>query len=152
MPNNQVLPAFKAHGCTRCNASYILFKKGALCPNCRNQDHVQTHEHYMFIPALLRVMQSHKRKYNRYSPDVWFVDSVCDEISKICFHIFDRLEAEDGNDHGDRIKKILDEVNWRKRGHLKIHSREIIAELHKQYLANKPRHSVFSRVRSVLVS
>lgn len=151
MRNTDILPGFQAHICPRCGASYILFKKGALCPNCKFQENIESHSHFNFVTNLLDLMKIHKRRYNRYMPNVWFVESVCDEISQTCFYVFDRLELEDGPDPVHKIKKILDDMDWKGKAYLKIHAREIIAELYKRYLAKKPKHSLFSKIRSMLV-
>lgn len=151
MKNTEILPVFQAHICSRCGANYILFKKGTLCPNCKFQEPISSHSHFGFVENLLNVMKIHKRKYNRYTPNVWFVESVCDEVTQTCFHVFDRLENEDGPDPIQKIKKILDEMNWNGKVYLKIHVREIIAELYKRYLERKPKHSFFSKIRSLLV-
>lgn len=152
MSNAEILALFQAHICPRCGTSYILFKKGALCPNCQFEDKVENHSHFNFVRNLLNLMKIHKRRYDRYTPDVWFVDTVCDDVSKVCFTVFDRLEREDGDDHELKIKKILDEMDWKNRMYLKVHVREIVKELYKKYLEKKPRHSFFSKIKSLLTA
>ncbi|MFM2357465.1 MAG: hypothetical protein RJA61_202 [Candidatus Parcubacteria bacterium] len=152
MTNGGKIAEFKPHLCTRCGNSHVFFKQKTLCPNCKLEQVEESHIHFEFIPTLLELMKRHKRAYNRYTPSVWFMKTVFDEVARVCFQVFDRLEEENHIDEKVRIKKILDEMNWRKKGYLKIHSREIIAELYKGYAAKKPRHSVVSKLRFALAA
>lgn len=143
------LPIFQPHICSRCDIQYILFKKGAVCPNCKLLENIDSHTNFKFVKNLLDIMRIHKRRHGQYTPNVWFVESVCDEMSQICFHVFDRLERQNAISPVNKIKKILDEIDWRGKLYLKIHSREIVAELYKRYLEKKPRHSFLSKIKSV---
>jgi len=152
MSNTGVLSTFKPHTCTRCGVLHIVFKVNAPCPNCKLESSLNNHEHFKFTQALLVTMKKHKRKYGRYTPHVWFIENVSDSVSRVCFEVFDRLEKDKDGDHKLQIKKILDEMNWRKKGHLKIHVREIISELYKKYIQKKPQHTFFSRIKTLVTT
>ena len=152
MSNQGKIASFEPHPCSRCGTLHILFKQKTLCPNCKLEQVEESHIHLSFIPALLETMKRHKRTYNSYTPHVWFIANVFDDVARVCFYIFDKLEDGDDVSVKFQIKKMLDEMNWRKQGHVKIHSREILGELYKKYKENKPKHSIVSKLRFALAA
>jgi len=137
------------HYCERCNVSYILFSREVKCPNCQHSTAVLTHEHYTFIPETLKIMQENKRQFNKYAPDVFTITSLADYLRRHCLVIFDKLELQNPDNHSHFLDRAMGKLDWHDNLYLKIHFRDIIAELHKHYTYKKPKHSLKSGFKSL---
>ena len=136
--------------CPRCSVSYVLFKKETLCPNCRYKSEEIAHEHFKFIPTVLRNMKLNKRKYGTYGGNILLITSTPEYIQKLCFDIFDHLENIRPDDPSEYMRRTLDKMSWQNNLYLKIHTRDILSDLYAIYAVNKPKHSLFSKIKHIL--
>lgn len=135
------------YSCSRCGVSYVLFKKDVLCPNCKKGNRLESHEHFKFIPTTVKNMRLNKRKYGKYSRDGEKIESLVDQIQKVCFNVFDNIENIRPDNPEEYIKYLTNKIHWHGTPYLKIHTREILTDLYDAYRKNPPHHSLFSKTK-----
>tara|TARA_B100001123_G_scaffold267470_1_gene297773 strand:- start:910 stop:1233 length:324 start_codon:yes stop_codon:yes gene_type:complete len=81
------------HSCSGCEALYIPFDEGIVCPKCG----LGEPETFDYIPQAVASMKFNKAD-GRYRPGAWMVGSLGDHVLNLMFSLFDEFESEQQNE------------------------------------------------------
>lgn len=110
------------HQCSECEAYYIPYEKGIVCPNCG----LDEEDIYDIIPEL-----AHSAKYQMdtmgfYTPIAWWIGSFGDHIALIIFQILDAYsDQEEGKEFQEVALEYCNNRTWGNQLYMKDHICEI---------------------------
>ncbi|MBN1233300.1 MAG: hypothetical protein JXA60_08115 [Candidatus Coatesbacteria bacterium] len=122
---------FYNHQCSKCQAHYIPFKRGIVCPSCG----IAENDFFDFIPQAKFSMQFNQKVFNSYIPPAWYTSSLGDHVLLTLFYLFENHKAS--NEPFEKFSnEFLSRKDWKDQKYLEKHIYEISLELYKA-LMNK---------------
>ena len=120
------------HQCSKCEAFYIPYEKGIVCPNCG----LDEEEIYDIVPELANSANYQMDTMGFYTPIAWWIGSFGDYVALIIFQILDAYAKQDGEDFKDIALEYCDSRSWGNQLYMKKHicdlSYKVFLELQKK--------------------
>ena len=124
--------------CSKCNAQFIPYEKGILCPNCKALVTNIPEENFRFIDELIGSLMVNKRIGGEFIPMGWLENSFVDSIQYIIFNVFYAWDKNNPRDGETFIKESLNSLKLKNEElYLKDH---IISIALKVYSRKKELH------------
>ena len=118
------------HQCSKCEAFYIPYQEGIVCPRCN----LDEGEAYDIVPKFVSSALYQLNTMGFYAPIAWWVGSFGDHVALLIFRVLDAFNAADTDDFKKFAQEHFDDKKWGEQLYLKDH----ICDLsHKVYLAIK---------------
>ena len=105
------------HQCLKCEAYYIPYKEGIVCPNCG----LDEKEPYDLISILANSAKYQMLTMGFYTPIAWWTDSFGDHVALIIFQILDAYDKQDGQDFQDVALQYCNSRSWGNQLYMKDH-------------------------------
>ncbi len=114
-----------SYNCPQCDAHYIPYAVGVVCPRCGNN----STETFDYIPQAAQSIAYNLGRYGTYLPPAWWVGSLGDHILHTLFPVFEtfRLQTQP-SDFSAFAANYLSGLNWGDQQYLRDHI-TTIAEL-----------------------
>jgi len=118
------------HQCSNCEAFYIPYKEGIVCPNCG----LSEEETYDIIPQLANSAQYQIDMHGFYTPIAWWTGSFGDHVALLIFQVLDAFYKDERDNFEEVAKEYLDKAKWGNQLYMKNHIRDLS---YRVYLAIK---------------
>jgi hypothetical protein len=110
------------HQCSKCEAYYIPYEKGIVCPNCG----LDEEELYDIVPELAQSANYQMDTVGKYTPIAWWTGSFGDHVALIIFQILDAYtNQEEGKKFREVASEYCDNRTWGNQLYMKNHIKEL---------------------------
>lgn len=110
------------HQCSKCEAFYIPYENGIVCPNCGlNEDEI-----YDIVPQLANSANYQMDTMGFYTPIAWWTGSFGDYVAVIIFQILDAYNNQEDEKEFQEIAFVYcNNRTWGKQLYMKDHIRDL---------------------------
>ena len=106
------------HQCSKCEAYYIPYKKGIVCPNCG----LDEEDVCDIVPRLTHSAQYQMETMGFYTPIAWWTGSFGDYVALIIFQILDAHNNQKGKKEFSKVAlEYCNNRTWGKQLYMKDH-------------------------------
>ena len=105
------------HQCSKCEAYYIPYEEGIVCPNCG----LDEKEAYNLVPALANSAKYQMDTVGSYTPIAWWTGSFGDHVALIIFQILDAYDQQEEQDFQKIAQKHCNKHSWGHQLYMKDH-------------------------------
>lgn len=116
------------HKCSKCQAYYIPYEKGIVCPRCG----LEEESGYGLILQLVTSAKYQKRTTGHYSPMAWWIGSFGDYVAVLVFEMLDKYSNQDQKEFKEIAREFCDERDWKDEAYMKEHIFEIACRVFKE--------------------
>ncbi|MEA1892188.1 MAG: hypothetical protein U9N33_05685 [Campylobacterota bacterium] len=123
------------HQCSRCEAFYIPYEEGIVCPNCGlDEDEVND-----IVPQLANSANYQMDMHGFYTPIAWWTGSFGDHVALLIFKVLDKFYAQEEKGFKEIAKEHFNSSDWGTQQYMKNHIRDLS---YKVYLAIEKQKSI----------
>jgi len=105
------------HQCSKCEAYYIPYEEGVVCPNCGHDEK----EPYDLVPILANSAKYQMDIMGLYTPIAWWTGSFGDHVALIIFQILDAYDKQMGQKFQNIAFKYCSSRSWGNQLYMKDH-------------------------------
>ena len=105
------------HQCSKCEAFYIPYAEGIVCPNCGLDEKAP----YNLVPILANSAEYQMNTMGFYTPIAWWTGSFGDHVALIIFQILDAYDKQEGQKFQDIALEHCNSNSWGKQLYIKDH-------------------------------
>ena len=96
------------HQCSKCEAFYIPYKKGIVCPQCGlNEEDI-----YDITPELVESANYQMDTVGCYEPLAWWIGSFGDHVAFLIFMMLDKFYAQKEKNFKEVAKEHFNSIDW----------------------------------------
>lgn len=115
------------HQCKKCEAYYIPYEDGVVCPNCSSIPE----KIYDIVPQLANSANYQMDMHGCYTPIAWWVGSFGDHVALLIFKVLDEFYTQKENAFKEVAQEHFNNRDWGSQLYMKNH---IIDLSYKVYL------------------
>jgi len=116
------------HQCSKCEAFYIPYKKGIVCPNCG----LNEKEVYDIIPRLINSAKYQIDCFGCYTPIAWWTGSFGDHVALLIFQVLDAFNTQEEKSFQEFALEYFDKSKWGNQLYMKNHICSLAIEVYEQ--------------------
>jgi len=109
------------HQCSKCEAFYIPYEKGIVCPNCG----LDEEKKYDIVPELATSANYQMREMGFYTPIAWWTGSFGDHVALLIFQVLDAFHAQKEKSFQEFSLEYFDKSKWGNQLYMKNHIRDL---------------------------
>ena len=109
------------HQCSKCEAYYIPYEKGIVCPNCG----LDEEEIYDIVPKLANSANYQMDTMGFYTPIAWWTGSFGDHVALLIFQVLDAYNAQKEKSFPEFALEYFDKSKWGNQLYMKEHIRAL---------------------------
>jgi hypothetical protein len=109
------------HQCSKCEAFYIPYEKGIVCPNCG----LDEEEIYDIVPELANSANYQMDTMGFYTPIAWWTGSFGDHVALLIFQVLDAFNAQEEKNFQEFALEYFDNSKWGNQLYMKEHIRDL---------------------------
>ncbi len=109
------------HQCSKCEAYYIPYEKGIVCPNCG----LNEKEVYDLVPRLAYSAKYQMDTMGYYTPVAWWIGSFGDYVALVIFKILDVYYEQKEKNFREITQDYCDNRTWGSQLYMKDHIRNL---------------------------
>jgi len=109
------------HQCSKCEAFYIPYEKGIVCPNCG----LDEEDIYDIIPRLVSSANYQMDTMGFCTPIAWWTGSFGDYVALLIFQVLDAFHAQKEKSFQEFALEYFDKFTWDDQLYMKNHIRDL---------------------------
>jgi len=109
------------HQCSKCEAFYIPYEEGVVCPNCG----VNEAEVYNIVVDILSSADYQMNKHGFYTPKVWWSGSFGDHVALLIFKALDAFYIQEEKSFKEFALEHFNNSKWGNQLYMKNHIYEL---------------------------
>ena len=121
------------HQCSKCEAYYIPYEKGIVCPNCSAEEN----EVFDVVSRLVESANYQMSTTGMYEPLAWWIGSLGDHIALLVFKSLDKFYNQEEKDFMEIAEIYFNSTDWGSQQYLKNHIRDIANKVYLEIEGNK---------------
>lgn len=114
------------HQCSKCEAFYIPYEKGVVCPQCA----LDEDETYDIVPQLANSANYQMDIHGFYTPIAWWTGSFGDHVAFLIFKVLDKFYTQKENNFQEVAEEHFNSSEWGTQLYMKNHIRDLSYEVY----------------------
>lgn len=114
------------HQCSKCEAFYIPYEEGIVCPSCG----LEEDEVYDITPELVHSANYQMDTMGLYEPLAWWVGSFGDHVALLIFKVLDKFYMQEEKGFEEIAEEHFSSSDWGTQQYMKNHIKDLSYKLY----------------------